>query len=230
MLLVMFDVDGTLVKGNGIDDVCFSEAIKDVLGVGQIDTDWSHYSNVTDSGITSEIIEKHLSRRAKQSDINSVRQSYLKRLQHEIGNDAQSFQATPGASEVLTDLFSMDGVCVTIATGGWRDSALLKLETAGISLEKIPIASSDDAHERESIMKRAYERARAYANCKEFQPVVYVGDHPWDYVNSKKLDYDFVGIGSGNQALELRQAGVIHILPDLVNKDYFFRVLGVTKH
>jgi hypothetical protein len=63
--LVMFDVDGTLVKRNGIDDVCFSEAVGEVLGIGQIDTDWSHYSNVTDSGITSEIIQKNLTRRPR---------------------------------------------------------------------------------------------------------------------------------------------------------------------
>ena len=37
--LVMLDVDGTLVIGNGIDDVCFSEAMKEVLGIDNIDTD-----------------------------------------------------------------------------------------------------------------------------------------------------------------------------------------------
>lgn len=75
--LVMFDVDGTLVVGNGIDDICFSEAVKDVLGVGQVDTDWSHYSNVADSGITSEIIQKNLFRKAEDGDICAVRHSYL---------------------------------------------------------------------------------------------------------------------------------------------------------
>ena len=37
MNLVMFDVDDTLVRGNGIDDVGFFEAIKDVFGVGWIE-------------------------------------------------------------------------------------------------------------------------------------------------------------------------------------------------
>jgi hypothetical protein len=85
MYLVMFDVDGTLFRGNEIDDVCFSEAIKGVLGIDQFDTDWSHYLNVSDSGITSEIIENHLSRKATESVVASVRQSYLSRLRDEVG-------------------------------------------------------------------------------------------------------------------------------------------------
>ncbi|MGA8848600.1 MAG: hypothetical protein WB564_02055 [Dehalococcoidia bacterium] len=72
--LVMLDVDDTLVIGNGIDVVCFSEAVKEVLGVDNIDTDWSHYLHVTDSGIASEIIERNLSRKAEERDILMIRQ------------------------------------------------------------------------------------------------------------------------------------------------------------
>jgi beta-phosphoglucomutase-like phosphatase (HAD superfamily) len=87
--LVMFDVDGTLVIGNEIDRVCFSETVKDVLGIHQIDTNWSHYSNVTDSGITSEIIQKNLTRKAEERDILAIRQSYLARLRHETEKNLQ---------------------------------------------------------------------------------------------------------------------------------------------
>jgi len=229
MFLAMFDIDGTLVRGNGIDDVCFSEAIKGVLGIGQFDTDWSHYSNVSDSGITSEIIENHLSRKATERDIASVRQSYLSRLRDEIGKDFNHFQVTPGARALITDLHLLDSVCISVATGGWLDSALLKLNTVGILLDNIPIASSDDAHERESIMKISYERGSTQVGCREFQSVLYIGDYPWDYVNSRKLGYKFLGIGSGNQAERLKRAGVAHIMPDLSDKEYFFKVLGIPK-
>lgn len=227
MILLIFDVDGTLVMGNGIDDVCFSKAIKAVLDVDKIDTDWSHYSNVTDAGITSEIIEKHLSRRATEDDINSVRRSYLSRLSNEIRRDTNCFQATHGAKELFGFLAVKDDVFVSIATGGWRDSALLKLKTVGLLYDNIPMASSDDAYERESILRKSYDFAIANAGCKYFQSVLYIGDHPWDYINSMKLGYVFVGIGNGKQAERLRNAGVEHVVPDFTDRDCFLKILGI---
>lgn len=225
MHLVMFDVDGTLVAGNGIDDICFAEAVKYVLGVSEIDTNWSHYSNVTDSGITSEIVEKYLLRRAEARDINEVRHSYLIRLGREIEKNPRCFQSTLGASKLIADLRSMGSVCMCIATGGWRDAAVLKLGVASISVSDIPLASSDDSHERETIMLVAFERARAYADCEAFDSVLYIADHRWDFANSKKLGYSFMGIGTNEHALELRRAGAIHVQPDFTDKEYIFRIL-----
>jgi len=226
----MLDVDGTLVIGNGIDDVCFSEAMKEVLGIDNIDTDWSHYLHVTDSGIAFEIIEKNLFRKSEERDILAVRQSYLVRLRHETEMNHYSFRPVPGVSELIADLRSMEGVCVCIATGGWRDAALLKLRLVGISAGDIPFASSDDSHGRESIMLLAEERARVHKNCPAFSQVVYVADHVRDFLNARKLDYAFVGLGSGKHARELRLAGVTYIQPNFTDKGYFFRVLGMTKH
>lgn len=228
--LVMFDVDGTLVIGNGIDDVCFSEACKEVFRVDDIDTDWSHYLHVTDSGIASEIIEKNLSRKAEEHDILAVRQSYLARLSYATERNPYSFRPVPGASELIVDLHSMECVALCIATGEWHDAALLKLRLAGISAGDIPLASSDDSHERESIMLLAEERARVHKNCPAFSQVVYVADHVRDFLNATKLDYGFVGLGSGEHAQELRLAGATHVQPDFTDKGYFFRVLGMTKH
>lgn len=75
----------------------------------------------------------------------------------------------------------------------------------------------------------SFERARVHFNCQAFQSVVYVADHPWDYINSKKLGYAFVGIGGDDQALALRQAGASHVVPALVDKDYLLNLLGVEK-
>ena len=96
MRLVMLDVDGTLVIGNGIDDICYSEAVKEVLGIGQIDADWSHYSNVTDSGITSEIIEKNITIKTHEHDILAVRYSYLARLRSETEKIPVAFRPLQG--------------------------------------------------------------------------------------------------------------------------------------
>jgi phosphoserine phosphatase len=45
MLLVMFDVDGTLIQWNDIDRICFSDTVMEVLGIGEIDTNWAYFTN-----------------------------------------------------------------------------------------------------------------------------------------------------------------------------------------
>ena len=76
-------------------------------------------------------------------------------------------------------------------------------------------------------MTQALERAITHKNCRAFNSVVYVGDAVWDFMNSEKMGYGFVGIGSGDNERELRQAGVTHIQPNFLDKEYFFSVLGV---
>jgi len=46
-----------------------------------------------------------------------------------------------GAREFLAALKSMPNVIVSIATGGWYESAVLKLASAEINIDSIPIAS-----------------------------------------------------------------------------------------
>ena len=56
--LVMFDVDGTLTLSTEMDDRCYVQAMFEHLGV-HIDNDWSHYRQVTDSGIAAELFDRH---------------------------------------------------------------------------------------------------------------------------------------------------------------------------
>lgn len=228
MQLVMFDVDGTLVTSDGIDDNCYREAIREVLGVEQIDADWSHYAKVTDAGITAEIIEKHLTRIAQDDEILAVRQAYVRRLSREIAKNPNSFQAVPGALEIVAELGRMKDVCVCLATGGWRDSALLKLNAVGIAADGIPIATSDDIDQREAIMLLACEHARVHKNCEVFVDVLYVADHVGDFANATKLGYRFIGIAGDDAAQGLRQAGALHIMRDYLDKEYFLRAVGRT--
>jgi phosphoglycolate phosphatase-like HAD superfamily hydrolase len=54
-----------------------------------------------------------------------------------------------------------------------------------------------------------------------------VGDRLWDFENSRRLGYDFVGVGGGERGLGLRRAGAEHVLHDLTDWHYFLGVLGL---
>jgi phosphoglycolate phosphatase-like HAD superfamily hydrolase len=98
----------------------------------------------------------------------------------------------PGATALLRSLGARPEVRLAIATGGWAETALMKLAAIGVSVDEIGFASSSDAHERTKIMELAAQRAlrgAAPAKC------TYLGDGVWDQRASAELGYRFIAIG-----------------------------------
>ena len=66
--LVIFDVDGTLVKTNKVDGECYVQALADEFGITNINNNWTDYPHATDSGLFPEIIRTHLGRSSSDGD------------------------------------------------------------------------------------------------------------------------------------------------------------------
>lgn len=97
-----------------------------------------------------------------------------------------------GAYEFLSQLVARRDVAVAFATGGWFESARMKLEFAGINIPAIALASSSDHHSRIEIMRLAEMRAAG----GRYESRTYFGDGPWDQKASKTLGYNFVLVGN----------------------------------
>ena len=183
----MFDIDGTLVDSYNIDSQCFIDAVKDVIGLS-INSDWSTYQHVTDSGILDEILRSEGCSNSEEIKAK-VKQHFLKNLEASIAD--QPIKEVSGADTFLKLLQSMSNVVVSLATGGWRESAILKLNSAGINFSSIPLASSNDHYSRTEIMKLA---ANSAGNIQ--YPCTYFGDGVWDKEACGHLGYNFVLVGS----------------------------------
>ena len=96
----------------------------------------------------------------------------------------------PGAPAFIEYLKADKNVTVSIATGGWKDSALLKLLSAGIDIGSIPMASGDDDISRVGIMRCALNRAGVTPD-----ESVYFGDAIWDKMACEALGVRFVLVG-----------------------------------
>lgn len=186
---VMFDVDGTLVQSYDFDARCFIDAVKEVLNVA-IDSNWSRYKHVTDTGIVDEIIDLNNLGNRKDKLREEIKHTFVRKIAKRIKE--KPAQEVPGASSFLSRLNSMDNIALSIATGGWYESALLKLNSAGISVSHIPMASSNDHFSRTEIMKIA--RSRAYTD--DTIKCTYFGDAAWDKKACHELGYNFVLVGN----------------------------------
>jgi FMN phosphatase YigB (HAD superfamily) len=191
--LVMFDIDGTLVDSMGFDGPIYAETLRDVLGVA-IDRDWSSYPHVTDGGLLDEVMRRHGIADPDGSRHEAVKQAFADRIQAFIQAAPGVVREIPGAAALLARLQRRSDCCVAIATGGWRETALMKLQAAGFDLDGVALASSSDAHPRISIMRIAGQRAM---RGREPLRRTYFGDGPWDQRACVDLGWQFVAIGGG---------------------------------
>ncbi len=108
----------------------------------------------------------------------------------------------------------------SVATGSWRESALLKIRSAGLSVEVL--ATCDDSPEREQITLISIERASSQYNMPPNTPVTLVGDAPWDVQVATNLQLHFVGIG-GQHLLE---CGAKHVVEDFTDVEGFLELVA----
>ena len=158
MHLVMFDIDGTLTETMKDDEECFLRSFRDVFGFADIDTDWSHYRRTTDSGIFHDVFTSRMGRSPTPQEVSQFRQHFIHLLA--VASSQSPFVPVAGADRLLSRLAQSRSHRVSLATGGWRESARLKMASAGMCLDEYPAASADDALDRESMRRSRRQTAR----------------------------------------------------------------------
>jgi FMN phosphatase YigB (HAD superfamily) len=188
MHAVIFDIDGTLLHSAAVDDALYREAVRRVLGDVQLRPSLHAYDYVTDTGILYQIVADN-EIPVEQEPLHEIKTHFVDLLRSHV-EEHGPFVEIPGASDLLNSLRASATHAVAIATGGWRESAELKLRSAGLDYSDFPLATSNDHHERTSIMELALARLGDHFDC-----VTYCGDGPWDRDACSALGWEFVAVG-----------------------------------
>ena len=214
----MFDIDGTLTETMKVDEECFVRSFEHIFGLVNIDTDWSHYPHTTDPGIFNDVFTSRTGRTPTAQDVSQFRQHFIQLLG---ATSSQSpFAPVAGARRLLSRLAQGGSHRASLATGGWRDSARLKMASAGMCFDAHPAATADDALDRESIMRLSMQRA-AERYGESFACTVYVGDGVWDARACRSVGIPFIGIGTGSRAARLSAEGAVCVFPDFSDTELF---------
>lgn len=188
MHAVVFDIDGTLLQSAAVDDALYRQAVRHVLGEVKLRPTLHDYEFITDAGILSQILADN-SITEDRDFLYEIKAHFVGGLQSHI-DDNGPFIEVPGAGNLLRSLRESALHAVAIATGGWRESAELKLQSAGLDYSDFPLATANDHHDRVGIMEIALSQLGS-----SFHSVTYYGDGPWDRDACAALGWRFVPVG-----------------------------------
>ena len=145
-------------------------------------------------------------------------------LEREWRAAPQNFRAVAGATRAFTRIAQQRDYALALATGGWRASALFKLEKGNLPVDGLPAAFADDDIEREEIARIAIDRARLHYQ-QPFDWIVLVGDSDCDVSTAARLGLGFLGIAADANVTVLREAGAQFVLRDYEDFATFMRTV-----
>jgi phosphoglycolate phosphatase-like HAD superfamily hydrolase len=237
VLLVLWDVDGTLVASGGHGRFAFEEAFQEVLGRVPEHVD---YAGRTDHQIALEML-----RRLRGSDplargsdpladplehLPAVLEQLVVKMAARKDALAAEGHVYPGVPETLRALHEADGIINSLLTGNLEANAAVKVGAFGLDrwLDFEAGAYGSDPHERRSDLV-AIARERAAAKYGEPTGAVLVGDTPLDVLAAREAGARAVAVATGFAELDaLRESEPDVLLQDLSDTDAAIRAITST--
>jgi phosphoglycolate phosphatase-like HAD superfamily hydrolase len=222
--LILFDIDGTLVKGSKGHAAAFVAGFKQVYDV---DTDISviRASGMTDQEIIIAVLKKNgLSEERIIPLLPACMKAMVAAYAKIMPNDHPV--ALPGVVQLLTALEKK--AVLGLVTGNLEPIAHGKLARAGINhFFKVGGFGSDDS-DRSTLAKLAVKRAESVGFAKG--RVFSFGDAPQDIKAGKAAGARTIGVLTGSHSkTALEHAGADVILDDLRDTATILALLGMDK-
>ena len=218
MLLVLWDIDGTLVDSAGHGRFAFEEAFRDVLGGVP---EWVDFAGRTDHEIALAMLN------GSTEHLPAVLEQLAAKLAERRDAIAAEGHIYPGVRETLSALHEMDGVVQSLLTGNIEANAAVKVGAFGLErwLDLEAAAYGSDPHERRSDLV-AVARERAAARYGEATGAVLVGDTPLDVRAAREAGARAVAVATGFADLDaLRASEPDALLQDLSDTEAAIRAI-----
>ena len=217
MVLLIVDIDGTLVDAEGAALRAMNRAIEKLFGIenamaGQAA---SHFGQ-TDPQLLEEAYRKHqLPLPPNWPELEATYHAFL----------ADDLRQRPGRVILGAKAFSQrmavrDRVALALGSGNFRQGAYLKLAAHQLAGFFPTGGFGEDGPKRSQIMARALSNSEAYYGESFLQSAVVIGGTPLDIEGAHEIGLPCLSVASGRYTVdELQAADADMVVPNLSNAD-----------
>ncbi|MBA3841699.1 MAG: HAD family hydrolase [Actinobacteria bacterium] len=214
IVVILFDIDGTLIISGGAGAASWRLAFDELYGIP------ADIGEFTDTGMTDPDVgrltfEAVLHREPEGDEFAKLLERRLHYL-HRTAADSKDYRVLPGVEELLPKLLH-DGYLLGIVTGNLEAAAHIKLYRSGLNRYFSFGGYGSDSTDRVELTRIALERgALVYGAPLPPEQAIVVGDTPHDVEGAHGADLKCVGVASHNfTADQLREGGADWVINSL---------------
>ena len=226
--LILWDVDGTLVRAGDIGAAVFDRAIEDVFGAAPPER--VRMSGKTDPQIVREYMDL-----MGVAESDTLIEAVLRQVEAGLaaaaatGELARTGHACDGVADVLAALAGDDRVLSSLLTGNVFPNALVKVGAFGLDrwLDLDVGAYGSDDHDRNRLVPVALRRLEAERGVTLAPADVWiVGDTPRDLACARAVGARCLLVATGRYSRsELAGLGADEVMGDLADTDAVVKLL-----
>jgi phosphoglycolate phosphatase-like HAD superfamily hydrolase len=223
--LVLWDIDGTLLRIDKFFRVLFDRDIVKVTG--QIPTIPVNFNDTEPRVVADKLIT--LGIEPDRCLVEQILRQLEELLCSAIDAGEWSAKPLPGVIEVLSALSNRESVVSSVLTGGTLGNAMTKLRAGGLFpwLDLSVGAFGSDKADRNALVPVARRRfAEHFGSGADVPAIVVVGDTPADFACARAGEAQCLLVATGRFTLtEFNDLGALAVLPDLADTQTVLRLL-----
>jgi len=211
MKLLLFDIDGTLIRSGGAGSLAYHRALQEVFGLEEIRGEVA-FSGRTDRAILRDLFHLH-DLEDNEANWRQFLACYLRHLPAAMAE--KDGHVLPGVAELLDQLALRHDVCLGLLTGNNQQGAQIKLGHFQLAHFFAFGGFGDEHYERDEVARSAVEAAVAFVEIASPDHVWVIGDTPFDVRCARAIDARAIAVATGGHPLDELAAAE----PDLLLED-----------
>ena len=203
MRIVLFDIDGTLLKSGGVGRIAMERALTTVFG--SPGGPGYHYDGKTDRQIVREVMRREgISDEDIDAQMDALLDEYVARLTEELASGNRTVLLLDGVRDLLDALEREEKVVLGLLTGNIVAGARAKLTAAGVDPSRFKVnAFGSDNELRPELPAVAQRRASELLGVDiKGNRLVVIGDTPADIKCGESIGARAIGVATGRYTVE----------------------------